>query len=71
MPEGEAGIAVQEVCRQHRIGDHTDPGLPGSKSGGREVTEARRVRPWEEENWRLQQRVAEHARARARKLARC
>jgi putative transposase len=60
LKEGEAGVAVKELCRKHGICDQTYYRWK-SKYGGLDVSEARRLRQLEEENRRLKQMVAEQA----------
>jgi putative transposase len=60
LKEGEAGIAVKELCRKHGICDQTYYRWK-AKYGGLEVSEARRLRQLEDENRRLKQMVAEQA----------
>lgn len=60
LKEGEAGLAVKEICRKHGICDQTYYRWK-AKYGGLEVSEARRLRSLEEENRRLKQMVAEPA----------
>jgi len=52
LKEGEAGLAVKEICRNHGICDQTYCRWK-AKSGGSEVSEARRLKQLEEENRRL------------------
>ena len=58
LKEGEAGVAVKELCRKHGICDQTYYRWK-SKYGGLEVSEARRLRQLEDENRRLKHIVAE------------
>ena len=58
LKEGEAGVAVKELCRQHGICDQTYY-RSKAKYGGLEVSEARRLRQLEDENRRLKHIVAE------------
>ena len=60
LKEGEAGVAVKELCRKHGVCDQTYYRWK-AKYGGLEVSEARRLRSLEEENRRLKQMVAEQA----------
>jgi len=60
LKEGEGGVAVKELCRQHGICDQTYYRWK-SKYGGLDVSEARRLRQLEDENRRLKQMVAEQA----------
>jgi putative transposase len=58
LKEGEAGVAVKELCRKHGICDQTYYRWK-SKYGGLDVSEARRLRQLEDENRRLKHIVAE------------
>jgi putative transposase len=58
LREGEAGLAVKELCRKHGICDQTYYRWK-SRFGGLEVSEARRLRQLEDENRRLKHIVAE------------
>jgi len=58
LKEGEAGIAVKELCRKYGICDQTYYRWK-AKYGGLEVSEARRLRQLEDENRRLKHIVAE------------
>ena len=60
LKEGEGGVAVKELSRQHGICEQTYYRWK-SKYGGLEVSEARRLRQLEDENRRLKQMVAEQA----------
>ena len=60
LKEGEAGVAVGELCRKHGICEQTYYRWK-SKYGGLAVSEARRLRQLEDENRRLKQMVAEQA----------
>jgi len=60
LKEGEGGVQAAELCRQHGICEPTYYRWK-AKYGGLEVSEARRLRPLEDENRRLKQRVAEQA----------
>ena len=60
LKEGEAGVAVKEICRKQGICEQTYYRWK-SKFGGLEVSEARRLRQLEDENRRLKQMVAEQA----------
>jgi len=54
----EAGVKLQDLCRQHGISDHTYYRWK-PKCGGMEVSEARRLKALEEENRQLKQLLAE------------
>jgi putative transposase len=58
LKQGESGIKVQEICRQHGISRHTYY-VWRSKYGGLSVDEAKRMRLLEDENRRLKQLVAD------------
>jgi putative transposase len=58
LKEGEAGVAAMELSRKHGICDRSYYRWKG-KYAGLEVSEARRSRHLEDENRRLNQRVAE------------
>ena len=58
LKEGEAGVAVAELCRKHGICEQTYYRWK-SKYGGLQVREARRLRQLEDENRRLKHIVAE------------
>ena len=60
LKEGEAGVAVKELCRKYGICDQTYYRWK-AKYGGLEVSEARRLRQLEDENRRLKHIVAEQA----------
>ena len=60
LKEGEAGVAVREICRKHGICDQTYYRWK-AKFGGLELSEARRLRQLEDENRRLKQMVADQA----------
>ncbi len=58
LKEGEAGVAVKELCRKYGICDQTYYRWK-AKYGGLEVSEARRMRQLEDENRRLKHLVAD------------
>ena len=58
LRQGEAGVKVTDLCRQHGISDHTYYRWK-SKCGGMEVSEAKRLKFLEEENRQLKQLLAE------------
>ena len=60
VKEGEAGAAVQELCRRHGISRDTYYSWK-KKYAGMGVSEARRLRQLEEENRRLKRIVADQA----------
>ena len=58
LKQGEAGVKVMDLCRQHAISDHTYYRWK-SKFGGMEVSEAKRLKALEEENRQLKQLLGE------------
>ncbi len=54
LKQGEAGVKVTDLCRQHGISGHTYYRWK-SKFGGMEVSEAKRLKALEEENRQLTQ----------------
>lgn len=58
LKEQEAGMATAEVCRRHGISSATFYKWK-AKFGGLDVSEARRLRSFEEENSRLKKLLAE------------
>ncbi len=58
LKQGEAGVKVTDLCRQHGISNDTYYRWK-SKFGGMEVSEARRLKALEEENRQLKQLLAE------------
>ncbi len=58
LKEGEAGIAVVELCRKYGISDATYYNWK-SKYGGMSVSELKRLRHLEDENRRLKQIVGD------------
>lgn len=60
LAEGEAGLAVAQVCRQHGISSATYYQWK-SKYAGMSVPELRRVKELEAENGRLKRMYAELA----------
>ena len=66
LKQGEAGVKVTDLCRQHGISDHTLRLRSGqvyyrwkSKFGGMEVSKAKRLQSLEEENRQRKQLLAE------------
>ena len=66
LKQGEVGVKVSDLCRQHAISDHTLRQAQDrlyyrckSKFGGMEVSEAKRLKVLEEENRQLKQLLAE------------
>ena len=60
LKEAQAGVGVSELCRKYGISDATFYNWK-AKYGGLTVSEARRIRLLEDENWRLKHIVAEQA----------
>jgi len=60
LKDAQAGIGVQELCRKHGISDATFYKWR-TKYAGLEVSDVKKLRQLEDENWRLKQMVAEHA----------
>ena len=58
LQEAESGIKVKELCRKHGISDATYYNWK-SKFGGMTVSEAKRLKSLEEENWQLKKLVAD------------
>ncbi len=58
LKQGQAGVKVTDLCRQHGISDHTYYRWK-SKFWGMEVSEAKRLKFLEEENRQLKQLLAE------------
>ena len=58
LKEVEAGAKVAETCRKHGISDATLYAWR-SKSGGMEVSDARKLKTLEDENRRLKKLLAE------------
>ena len=58
LREHEAGAATSDVCRKHGISSATFYKWK-AKYGGREVSEAKRLRSLEDENRRLKKLLAE------------
>jgi putative transposase len=58
LKEGEAGIAVAELCRKYGISDQTYYNWK-AKYGGMSVSDVRRLRQLEDENRRLKHLVAD------------
>jgi putative transposase len=58
LKESEAGMPTAELCRKHGIASQTPYRWKG-KYGGMEVSEAKRLRALEVENWQLKHTVAE------------
>ena len=66
LKQGEVGVKVTDLCRQHGISDHTLRQAQDrlyyrwkSKFRGMEVSEAKRLKALEEENRQLKQLLAE------------
>lgn len=58
LKEAEAGLSVQEICRQYGIGQSTFYKWR-EKYGGMEASDVKRLKELEEENRRLKQMYAE------------
>lgn len=58
LKQGEAGVRIPELCRQHGISEGTFYRWK-SKYGGMDVNEAKRLRQLEDENRRLKHLVAD------------
>ncbi len=58
LKEAEAGVPMADLCRRLGISDGTFYRWK-AKYGGLEVSEAKRLRQLEEENWQLKHLVAE------------
>ena len=59
--EVENGRSVKEVCREYEVSNATFYKLK-SKYGGMEASDIRRLKDFEEENWRLKQMYADLSR---------
>ena len=60
LHEAEAGVSVADICRKHNCSEQSFYRWK-SKFGGKEVSEAKRLRERERENAELKKMVAEHA----------
>ncbi len=58
LREQEAGAKVADVCRKHGISDATFYNWK-AKYGGMDVSDAKRLKPQEEENAKLKKLLAE------------
>lgn len=58
LKQGEAGVKVADICREHQISPATYYKWK-AKYGGMEVSEVKRMRELEEENRRLKQMYAD------------
>jgi len=58
LREGDAGVAVKELCRRHGFSEASYY-LWRSKFGGMEVSDAKRLKALESENARLKKLLAE------------
>lgn len=58
LREGEAGVAVKDLCRRHGFSEASYY-LWRSKFGGMDVSDARRLKALEAENARLKKLLAE------------
>ena len=60
LQEAQAGMAVRDVCRKHKISEQTFYRWK-SKFGGMDVSEVKRLKELERENAELKRMVAEQA----------
>lgn len=60
LKEAESGVPVNEVCRKHGISDATYYNWK-SKYGGMEVSDLRRMKELEQENFKLKRMYADMA----------
>jgi len=60
LKEAEAGRKVADLCREHGISEPTFYRWK-SKYSGMEVSDAKKLRRLEDENWRLKQLVADQS----------
>jgi putative transposase len=60
LKEAESGVPVNEVCRKHGISDATYYNWK-SKYGGMEVSDLRRMKELEQENYKLKRMYADMA----------
>ena len=58
LREQEAGVAVTDLCRKHRVSSPTFYKWK-AKYGGMDVSEARRLKALEDENGRLKRMLAD------------
>ena len=58
LREGEAGVAVKDLCRRHGFSEASFY-LWRSKFGGMDVSDARRLKALEQENTRLKRLLAD------------
>ena len=58
LKQHQAGVPVADLCRKHGISLATFYGWR-SRFGGMEVSDARRLKALEEENWKLKKLLAE------------
>ena len=58
LKEAEAGVVVKELCRKHGFSDASFYTWR-AKFGGKEVSEARRLKEWAAENAKLKKLLAE------------
>jgi putative transposase len=59
LKDAQAGVSVQDLCRQHGISDATFYKWR-TKYAGREVSDVKKLRQLEKENRRLKQMAADH-----------
>lgn len=60
LQEAEAGMKVMDVCRKHAISDATYYNWK-AKYGGMTVSDAKKLKAYEDENRRLKRLVADQA----------
>ena len=58
LKEAEAGVAVRDLCRKHRVAENTFYRWR-NKYGGLEVGDAKKLKALEDENRRLKKLLAE------------
>ena len=58
LKENQSGLSAAELCRKHGISDATIYKWR-SKYGGMEVSDARKLKSLEDENWKLKKLLAE------------
>ena len=58
LKENEAGLPVADLCRKHGVSDASIYKWK-ARYGGMDVSEARRLKPFEEENARLKRLLAD------------
>lgn len=58
LKEHQAGLTAAELCRKHGVSDATFYKWR-SKYGGMEVSDAKKLKSLEDENWKLKKLLAE------------